>query len=84
MGGKVDTSIKFISKVQDSDKDQEPYPLMKPALASVVLCSQYQMERWSEKKLQLESDLENVKRMVESSLTECGKRYDSQYEALFK
>jgi len=57
---------------------------MKPALASVVLCSQYQMERWSEKKLQLESDLENVKRMVESSLTECGKRYDSQYEALFK
>jgi hypothetical protein len=42
------------------------------------------MERWSEKKMQLESDLENVKRMVESSLTECEKRYDSQYDALLK
>ena len=55
---------------------------MKPALASVVLCSQYQMERWSDKKMQLESDLENVKRMVESALAECQTRYDSQFAAL--
>lgn len=60
----------------DKEED-EPKPLMKPALASVVLCSQFQMEQWADKKQQLESDLENVKRMVESSLADCEKRYDA-------
>jgi hypothetical protein len=35
------------------------------------------MEQWQAKKMQLEMDLENVKRMVESSLAECEKRYES-------
>ena len=61
----------------DGKDSDDPMPLMKRELASVVLCSQYQMERWQEKKAQLESDLENVKRMVESSLGDCEKRYDA-------
>jgi hypothetical protein len=27
-------------------EEEEPKPLMKPSLATVVLCSQYQMEQW--------------------------------------
>jgi len=37
------------------------------------------MEEWHEKKCQLESDLENVKRMVENSLDDCEERYDVQF-----
>jgi hypothetical protein len=65
-------------------EEEEPKPLMKPSLATVVLCSQYQMEQWQDKKNQLESDLENVKRMVESSLIDCQDRYDKQFDAALK
>jgi hypothetical protein len=67
------------------DKDEEePRPLMKPNLAGVVICSQFQMEQWLDKKAQLESDLQNVKRMVESSLADCERRYDAQFETLLR
>lgn len=42
------------------------------------------MEEWHEKKCQLESDLENVKRMVENSLDDCEERYDVQFQQLKK
>ena len=42
------------------------------------------MERWQEKKTTLESDLENVKRMVESSLADCENRYSMQFETLLR
>ena len=40
------------------------------------------MEQWQEKKNQLESDLQNVKRMVENSLDDCEARYTAQFQSL--
>jgi hypothetical protein len=42
------------------------------------------MEEWQAKKNQLESDLENVKRMVENSLSDCEDRYKAQFLTLKK
>ena len=82
--GETEWKKNFMPPEGNKEGEEEPKPLMKPSLATVVLCSQYQMEQWQEKKNQLESDLENVKRMVESSLIDCQNRYDAQFNGELK